>query len=214
MKLIVPLLAARARLQHRFGLRETATSNAAQGWSKLGALVGDTRVLWRIWGISACYIYAFTTDTGCAGLLPIFQWLISLERNPPPTRKLLTIERLQGWSMLAYYPLEHLYYLASHGIVPSSLPTLSSLFSSSAKPIPIDLNAVGIWSCRFWAAYVLLQFAHLREDRKLLLLRERSIKKGKQPATAGELEQMKASWDGYWNEIIVNVGYLPLTVHW
>lgn len=160
------------------------------------------------------FIYTFTTDTGCAGLLPIFQWLISLERNPPPTRKLLTIERLQGWSMLAYYPLEHLYYLASHGIVPSSLPTLSSLFSSSAKPIPIDLNAVGIWSCRFWAAYVLLQFAHLREDRKLLLLRERSIKKGKQPATAGELEQMKASWDGYWNEIIVNVGYLPLTVHW
>ena len=130
------------------------------------------------------------------GLLPILQWLITLERNPPPTRKLLIIERLQGWAMLAYYPVEHLYYLASHGIVPA---------------VGIDIKRLGILSCRFWAAYVLLQFAHLREDRKLLLLRERSIKKGKQQGTEVE---MKASWDGYWNEIIINAGYLPLTIHW
>ena len=53
VKLIVPLLAARARLQHKFGLKETATSRAAEGWSKLGVLVGDARALWRIWGITS-----------------------------------------------------------------------------------------------------------------------------------------------------------------
>lgn len=116
--------------------------------------------------------------------------------------------------MLAYYPLEHFYYLCSHGIIPASIPTLSSLFSSSAKSIPINNDTVGIWSCRFWAVYVALQFAHLREDRKLLQLRERTIKKGKAPAVSGELEELRQRWDSYWNEIIVNVGYLPLTVHW
>lgn len=118
--------------------------------------------------------------------------------------------------MLAYYPLEHIYYLCSHGIIPSSVPTLSSLFSSNAKPIALNTDKIGIWSCRFWALYVLLQFAHLREDRKLLQLRERSLSKakGKASAVSGELEELRQRWDSYWNEILVNVGYLPLTVHW
>jgi hypothetical protein len=199
VELIVPLLNARARIQHRLGLRKDPTSSAAQGWTKFGGIVSDSRMLWRIWG-----------------LLPIFQWLISLERNPPPTRNLLTIERLQGWSMLAYYPLEHIYYLCSHGIIPSSIPSFSSLFSSTGKRIPINADAIGIWSCRFWALYVMLQFAHLQDDRKLLQLRERSLSKakGKAPAIAGELEELRKRWDSYWNELIANIGYLPLTIHW
>jgi len=195
----VPLLNARARIQHRIGLRKDPTSSAAQGCTKLGGIVSDSRMLWRIWG-----------------LLPIFQWLISLERNPPPTRKLLTIERLQGWSMLAYYPLEHIYYLCSHGIIPASIPSIASLFSSTGKPIPINTNTIGKWSCRFWALYVLLQFAHLQDDRKLLQQRERSLSKakGKAPAITGELEELRKRWDSYWNEVIANIGYLPLTIHW
>ncbi|GAW05182.1 glutamyl-trna amidotransferase subunit a [Lentinula edodes] len=53
------------------------------------------------------------------GLLTIIKWMISLEHNAQPTRKLLNIERLQGWSMVGYYPLEHLSYLVSHDILPS-----------------------------------------------------------------------------------------------
>ena len=150
-----------------------------------------------------------------SGLLPIIQWLISLERNPQPTRQLLTIERLQAWSMLAYYPLEHLYYLCSHGVIPSTIPSLRSLVSSTAKPIKLDLDAVGVWSSRFWALYVLLQFAHLREDRKLLKARERSLRKAKGSGiSASEKEELRQRWDAYWNEVIVNIGYLPLTIHW
>lgn len=154
------------------------------------------------------------------GILPIFQWLISLERSPPPTRNLLTIERLQGWSMLAYYPLEHIYYLCTNGIIPSSFPSLLSLFTSTSprKRIRLNTDAIGIWSCRFWALYVVLQFAHLREDRKLLRLKERSLGKTKgkiSDAMAEEAElDLRKRWDSYWNEVVVNVGYLPLTAHW
>lgn len=174
-----------------------------------------------------------------AGLLPIFQWLISLERSPPPTRRLLTIERAQGWSMLAYYPMEHLYYLLSHEIIPSSisLPFLGSSPSSPSSPLPsttaslkpsaaapsegpsasprtlsLDSTALSLWSTRFWALYVVLQFAHLREDRALLLRRERVLSKEK--VKGQEHSELKRRWDAWWNELAVNVGYLPLTVHW
>jgi hypothetical protein len=150
-----------------------------------------------------------------SGLLPIVQWLIALERNPQPTRKLLMIERLQGWSMLAYYPLEHIYYLRSHGIIPATIPSLASLFSSSAKPFTPGLDTIGMWSSRFWALHVILQFAHLSEDYKLLSMRERSLRKAKGTGHgASEKEELQRSWDAYWNEVIVNVGYLPLTIHW
>jgi hypothetical protein len=118
--------------------------------------------------------------------------------------------------MLAYYPLEHLYYLCSHGLIPSSIPSLSSLFSATGKPISLNTGAIGKWSCRFWAVYVILQFAHLQDDRKLLQLRQRSLSKakGKAPAVNGELEELRKRWDSYWNEIITNISYLPLTIHW
>jgi len=197
IKLIVPFLRLRARLQHRAGFCKEPTSQAAEGCAKLGSLLGDSRTLWRIWG-----------------LLPIFQWLISLERSPQPTRNLHIIERLQGWSMLAYYPLEHLYYLGSHGIIPT---TIKYPFSSPFKKrtINLDPNTLGIWSCRFWALYVLLQFAHLREDRKLLQSRQKALRKAKGTGlTPSEKQEIAQRWDAWWSEVIVNLGYLPLTVHW
>lgn len=149
------------------------------------------------------------------GLLPIVQWLVSLERKPPPTRRLLTIERLQGWAMLAYYPLEHLSYLVSHGVIPSKIPTIPSLFSSTVKYMTLDPSVLGMWSCRFWAIYVALQFAHLREDKKLLQQQQRTLRKGKGTSLSpAERQDLQERWDSYWSELIANVGYLPLTIHW
>lgn len=121
--------------------------------------------------------------------------------------------------MLAYYPLEHLYYLLSHSLIPSTVPSIKSVFSSNAKPTKLDPNAIGIWSTRFWAFYVFLQFAHLREDRKLLQARERAISKAKRGPggtgiSAAEKKELGDRWDAFWNEVVVNLGYLPLTVHW
>ena len=50
VKLIVPFLQLRARLQHRAGLRDSPKSIAAEGYAKLSSLLGDSRTLWRIWG--------------------------------------------------------------------------------------------------------------------------------------------------------------------
>ena len=88
--------------------------------------------------------------------------------------------------MLAYYPLEHLYYLLSHSVIPDKLP-LPSLTAfipfvrtrPSDKHIPLDLGTLSVWSTRFWAAYVVLQLSHLREDGKLLTARERALSKSK-----------------------------------
>lgn len=166
-------------------------------------------------GYEQTIIFKASTHRSYEGLLPIVQWLISLERNPQPTRNHLTIERLQGWSMLAYYPLEHISYLCSRGIIPSTIPNLASLFSSSAKPITLNPNTLGIWSTRFWAFYVLLQFAHLREDRKLIQLRQRALRKAKSTGlTPIEKQELQQRWDAYWSELIANLGYLPLTIHW
>ena len=113
--------------------------------------------------------------------------------------------------MLIYYPLEHLYYFTSHSILP---PRISPSPSVNAKVI--------LWSCRAWAAYVVLQFLHLREDWKLLKLRERALKRnsgtpigvGEGSSTFVEDIEVAQRKSAIWNEFLVNVGYLPLTLHW
>lgn len=50
LKLIVPYLHLRARLQHRAGTRGTPVSTAAAGMLKLANLAGDARMLFRLWG--------------------------------------------------------------------------------------------------------------------------------------------------------------------
>lgn len=44
------------------------------------------------------------------GLFPIISWIYSLENKStqPQDAKVRDVQRLQAWSMLAYYPLEHL----------------------------------------------------------------------------------------------------------
>ncbi|KAH8102777.1 hypothetical protein DFH11DRAFT_1715450 [Phellopilus nigrolimitatus] len=198
LKIIIPFLDLRARLQHRAGARRETTSATSAALKKLYGIIGDSRMLWRFWG-----------------LLPIYQWLTSLERMPPPTRSLLTIERVQGWSMLLYYPFEHLYYLRSNGLLPATI----SLSLPFIKSLPVKLDAVklALWSTRAWAVYVFLQFAHLREDNRLLKLRERALTKVKGKSSNevdAEKFELSLRRDALRNEFIANLGNLPLTIHW
>ena len=76
-----------------------------------------------------------------------------------------------------------------------------------------------MWSTRFWAAYVFLQFIHLAEDRRLLKVKEKALRKEKAKGIAPEektleLAELANRWDALYNELIVNIGYLPLTIHW
>ncbi|KAL5535828.1 hypothetical protein ACEPAF_3922 [Sanghuangporus sanghuang] len=196
LKLVIPFLDFRARLQYRYGKRKDAISSASGPLSKLCSLIGDSRMLYRFWG-----------------LLPIYQWLTSLERMPAPTRKLLTIERIQGWSMLLYYPFEHLYYLRTHGILPEKID-LSVPF---AKNLSVKLNAskLALWSTRAWAIYVFLHLSHLREDARLLRLRERALAKSRSNGDA-EVEKADLAKRKFVlrNEFIENLANVPLTIHW
>jgi len=178
-KLLVPILRARAGLQHRAGLSKNAASSIADSLKQLDSMISSSRTLWRLWG-----------------LLPIIQWMISMEKVHPPTRKLHTIERLQGWAMLAYYPLEHTYFLASNKVINLSPKTIAKLAR---------------WSVRFWMAYVVLQVLHLREDRRLLHARERVSRNDSSMEERMAIHQRKQAIR---NETWVNLGYLPLTVHW
>lgn len=161
--------------------------------SKLSALCSDARVLYRIW-------------TG----LGMVQWMISMERNPPANKTLLNIERLQGWSMLVYAPMEAAAYLAGHGVLPISVPTQNKLW---------------IHSCRLWAAYTVLQLLHIAEDTRLLRRDARALaKRGSTDVAATEkvptsnLQAVKAALaarkDALITDFFVQLGYLPLTAHW
>jgi hypothetical protein len=181
-------------LEWRAKASKGRSSSAAASLRKLATLIGDSRVLWGIWG-----------------LLPILQWLSALERSNPPSRKLLTLERCQALSMTAFYPLEHFSFLARQGVLPSSL----ALTFAGRKLGSVPIEKFGLWSCRCWMAYVLLQLVHLKEDWEIL---GRSEKRGK--GVAGQLggEEAKKEVDrrrkALFNELIVNLGYLPLTIHW
>jgi hypothetical protein len=117
--------------------------------------------------------------------------------------------------MLGYYPFEHLCYLRIHDVIPEKVASPASLLNPAVKPFHLDTNVLSLWSCRFWASYVILQFAHLREDRKLLQLQQRTLRKGKGGTlTATEKQDLQRRWDAYWSGLLVNTCNLPLALHW
>ncbi|KAJ7494605.1 hypothetical protein B0H11DRAFT_2002546 [Mycena galericulata] len=189
-KILVHLLRLRAQIQHRAGFRKAPVSSSAGALGKFASVVSDSQMLGRFWGKSS---YKSS------------KWLISLERSQQPTRNLLTIERLQGWSMLGYYPFEHLCYLRIHDVIPATLTSPAAVLNPAAKPISLDPGFLSLLSCRFWATY----------DHKLLLLRQRTLRKGKGGAlTAAEKRDLERRWDAYWSGLLVNVCNLPLSLHW
>ena len=216
---MIPILEARARLQHRAGLRNDPTSSITPRLTKLASIIGDARTLWGLWG--TCFLPTLlrlktVVEVFCTiGMLPIIQWLISLERAPPPTRRLLTIERTQGWSMLAFYPLQHLSYFRKHDIIPTSLPLPAvppSQLSGKPRRATINVAAVAQWSSRLWATYVVLQLAHLREDRALLIKKQRALRH--MSSVGKERAELALRWDRWYNELAVNLSFLPMTIHW
>jgi hypothetical protein len=127
--------------------------------------------------------------------------------------------------MLAFYHLQQLSYLRTHDLIPTALPLPSSLLSlsrsgsspSSGKPrrrstVNINDAAVATWSSRLWAAYVVLQLAHLREDRALLRKRQRAL--NRLSPSENERAELARRWDAWYNELVVNLSYLPMTIHW
>ncbi|WWD19171.1 hypothetical protein CI109_103629 [Kwoniella shandongensis] len=199
----------------------------AEGWGRAAGSIADARVIMRAFG-----------------MLPILQWLFVL--HPKPLASLRSfflslgsskasqsekaLPTLQILSLLAYYPLEHISWLASKGVVPLT---------------PSRLNTTMLWSVRFWALYVVLEIYKLRNTYIGLLGRTRALRHSKpeikpseaegfelQDTTATSVEekiisppetpessvakvqQIKKDWASWKTAVIVNSGYAPLTMHW
>ncbi|KAI9441042.1 hypothetical protein BJY52DRAFT_1195284 [Lactarius psammicola] len=124
------------------------------------------------------------------GVLPAIQQLISLERAPPPTPRLLTIERTQWWSMTISFPLQQLSFLRTNAL---PLP------SPSGKP-----------------RHVTIDDGALRENRAYLVKRQRALDKPsiREKLRPQEHAELARWWDAWYNELAVNLNYLPMTIHW
>lgn len=169
----------------------------------LADIIGDARILYRIWGI-----------------VPMIQWLISLERTPPPTKLLLQVERIQAWSMVAYCPMEALAYLGYHKVLNISPQRQGWLWKHALH---------------LWLLYVVLQFVHIVEDNRLLRSRAKALERsrghpqphagkktdGKAEPLSEEQQTTRRMWDeiqerkdalvtNFW----IYFGYLPASVHW
>jgi hypothetical protein len=127
------------------------------------------------------------------GLIPLVKWIIDTERNPDPNPRLQLLGRLQNIVNLLYYPLEHAYWLGLHQVIPMSDKTR---------------DKIGMWSCRFWAAYVIFYFLQLWEEKRILNVKENTVSDEKERKI---LARQKKDWV---ISTLINTAYFPLTVHW
>lgn len=135
------------------------------------------------------------------GLIPLLQWIIASEKHPSTSPRIQLLTRLQNLVNLAYYPLEHVYWLGLHQVIPLS---------------PATRDRIGMWSCRFWAAYVVLYFAQLWEENKLLDTKEKLLSKKVEDdvQAAKELELIRQDRKSLYINTVINSAYFPLTIHW
>ncbi|KXS22029.1 hypothetical protein M427DRAFT_50392 [Gonapodya prolifera JEL478] len=137
------------------------------------------------------------------GLLPMIQYSIYLENNPPSNRRLLHLGRLQNICMFFYFPLEHAAWLGEKGVI---------------KMDPSTAAQCSLLSVRFWALYVILYFFHLAEEWRVLRARQRQLAARKSDQGPEEVEKARVKMRGdvtAWQmNFAINACFLPLTIHW
>lgn len=100
-----------------------------------------------------------------------------------------------------YQYLENGAYLSSKGVMGWS---------------PESQNKAWVWSSRFWMAHVILDFGRLY--REWMLRKQRGTEEERRTdGPKGDVitEKGEEEWrTGWTKEIVVNMAYAPLTVHW
>ncbi|KAI8133120.1 hypothetical protein DUD61_003232 [Geotrichum candidum] len=124
------------------------------------------------------------------GLIPLSVWAVDVWAQPPEDPVVRRIVYTQVVANLLYQPLENVAYLAMHGVLPVSGSNQTKLW---------------IYSCYLWALHVVLDLWRLYRERVLIQ------RKNKLAGEKGEKEKLDFSWYQY---LVINLSYLPLTVHW
>ncbi|KAJ2006658.1 regulation of peroxisome size [Coemansia thaxteri] len=151
----------------------------------LSNLVSDYRIMIRL-----------------TGLAPMAQYVRYAEQFPAQTRLLKWLDRIMNTTLVCYYPLEHIYWLGAHQILP---------FSEKM------VDFAGYWSCRFWAVWVALQFVRLGEEYRLIKGKKQNIYTRDKIDAAqmqGELDAVDAEVKSWKTQLLINACYFPLTLHW
>lgn len=122
------------------------------------------------------------------GLLGIWTWgKTILTESSHDDRFLKRVKSLQIFVNVAYQFLENYAYLSGKGVLGLS---------------EVKQHKAWIWSSRFWALHVLLEYMRLWREMKL---HEKS----------DEAKEGEESWVGDWKkQILINTAYAPLTLHW
>ncbi|KAJ2395920.1 hypothetical protein GGI23_004116 [Coemansia sp. RSA 2559] len=166
-------------------LAKKGQKSASERVRALSNLVADYRIMIRL-----------------TGLVPMAQYVRYAEQFPAPSQLLQWLDRTMNLSLCIYYPLEHIYWLGAHQVLP---------FSDKV----VDLS--GYWSCRFWAAWVALQFVHLGEEYRLIKGRKQKIYTQDKMDAAKmqeELDSVDAAAKSWRIQLLINACYFPLTLHW
>ncbi|KAJ7471270.1 hypothetical protein B0H11DRAFT_1376762 [Mycena galericulata] len=176
-KLVAPFLLYRAQLQFNAGKRAQPFSLTADGLYKFAGQLSLARRIMGFWG-----------------LLGIFRGLSALERSPPESRLALNVQRLQGLSMLVFYPLEYVSFF--------SAPFAPLLRISPAASLKAQL-----WSIRSWGIYVALKIVELCHEWTGLVEREHE-------ATEDGLKAVKKRKRAIMFQLVANISRLPVIMHW
>jgi len=194
LKIVVPILHLGARLQRKAGFRKSDVSGVGERLAKLTPLIGDSRMLFRVWGV-----------------LPIIQWLLSHSKYPPATSRLLKLERWQIFTMLAYFPTEQLYYLRAHDIIPAAI-TLPVL----GKTVALNTRKLLLASSRCYLAYIVLEFFRLKEKSGLLCAKQKALSEVNTNNVEANAEktELKQSWEAHTLAIVSNTFRFPGALCW
>lgn len=189
---------AQAEIQFRAGKRAKPLSPSSEGLSKFATHLGIARRVSGFWGSRPIYL-SHHVITLSSGILAIIKGLSTLERSRPASRTKLNLERLQGLSMLIFYPLEYI-----------------SFFSSPLAPVlkgvsPNDSLKASIWSVRAWGTYVVLQVALLIGEWRELVKTGRALSRGESDADPMAVRKRKQAI-AY--QMVANVSRLPVILHW
>ncbi|KAJ7139082.1 hypothetical protein C8R44DRAFT_693546 [Mycena epipterygia] len=176
-KLVAPFLLFRAELQFRAGKRALPLSPTTDGLYKFASQLSLARRLMGFWG-----------------LLGIFRGLSALERSPPESRLALNLQRLQGLSMIVFYPLEYISFF-------------SAPFAPLLRISPVASMRAQLWSVRSWGIYVVLKVLELCNEWNGLDEKERA-------ATEDTLKAIKKRKRALLYQLTANISRLPVIMHW
>ncbi|KAI0881880.1 uncharacterized protein GGS22DRAFT_191603 [Annulohypoxylon maeteangense] len=162
----------------------------------LSVLLSDARTFLRLWGLLNMYFWArrlvLSRNAGEAQ-----------EKDGAGSQREDRVERAISWVQMSacvvFQALENGAYLSSKGVLGWSAATQ---------------RKAGLWSARFWAAFVGVEVGRLfyESHRRGLRTREEKFAGGK---TAAQVQRDEIEWGDAWKKSVArNLAWAPLTVHW